>query len=326
MHSNFTTVSGAREMLRAKCASVVALALLAALTACASRAPQVFAAARPSESLLEVVSVLRRHVPDDTYRFAPARDFTGRNVYRASLLRLENMERAFAANLRAGAWAEVIPFSKGRALERLRAFDLAGGAFRNAARYEGALRATALESAALCDAFAKALALAPQPRAADGGAAAFKMLDARAAKLDELAPAAAGTHYEIILREEREHLDVARAGLLRDLRRVLPNGDVNALAALQRNVIAHRESKFANRHLLRLADLYGALAREYIEQNPPESLTFDPARFEELVENAVRLYESVSNQDGATEKLEAGRKLEAFLAFTLRVDRDRFSP
>ena len=36
----------------------------------------------------------RRHVPDDTYRFEPARDFTDRNVYRSILLRLENLEHA----------------------------------------------------------------------------------------------------------------------------------------------------------------------------------------------------------------------------------------
>jgi hypothetical protein len=34
----------------------------------------------------------------------------------------------------------------------------------------------------------------------------------------------------------------------------------------------------------------------------------------------------VANQDGAPEKLEANQKLESFLAFTLRVDRDRFTP
>ena len=39
---------------------------------------------RPTESVLEVVAVLHRHVADDTYRFPPAQDFTGRNVYRAS--------------------------------------------------------------------------------------------------------------------------------------------------------------------------------------------------------------------------------------------------
>jgi hypothetical protein len=58
----------------------------------------------------------------------------------------------------------------------------------------------------------------------------------------------------------------------------------------------------------------------------PESLWFDPATFEELVDSATQLYETVANQDGAVEKLEAARRLEAFLAFTLRVDRDRFTP
>ncbi len=73
-------------------------------------------------------------------------------------------------------------------------------------------------------------------------------------------------------------------------------------------------------------DLYTSLATEYVQAHPPEGLDFDPPRFEELVEAAARLYEAVSNQDGATEKLEAARRLEAFIAFTLKVDRDRFSP
>jgi hypothetical protein len=101
---------------------------------------------------------------------------------------------------------------------------------------------------------------------------------------------------------------------------------VRALAALQRIAVEHRESKYANAHVLELADLYAQLAREYVEEYPPESPDFEPERFEELVSSAARLYETVSNQDGATEKLEAARRLEAFLAFTLRVDRDRFTP
>jgi len=49
-------------------------------------------------------------------------------------------------------------------------------------------------------------------------------------------------------------------------------------------------------------------------------------RFQELIEATSRLYEVVAGQDGKPEKLEASRKLEAFLAFALRVDRDRFMP
>ena len=81
-------------MRRRPAARRVVLALLlgsAALGGCRST-PEADPRYRPSESLLEVVAVLRRHVPDDTYRFAPARDFTGRNIYRASLLRLENLQ------------------------------------------------------------------------------------------------------------------------------------------------------------------------------------------------------------------------------------------
>ena len=89
-----------------------------------------------------------------------------------------------------------------------------------------------------------------------------------------------------------------------------------ALAALQQLVNSHRESKNANRHLLTLADLYAELAVEYVESHPPEGLRFDPPRFEELVEAAARLYEAITNQDGAPEKLEAARRLEAFLAFS----------
>jgi hypothetical protein len=135
-----------------------------------------------------------------------------------------------------------------------------------------------------------------------------------------------GTHYAAVVREEQERVDAARARFLVDTRRVVPDGDVRALAALQQLVSRHRESKNANDHLLALADLYAELAEEYVEAHPPESLDFDPPRFEELVEAAARLYEAVANQDGAPEKLEAGRRLEAFLAFTLEVDRDRFSP
>lgn len=301
-----------------------AAALLAAALLCAcARAPD--PRYGPSESLLEVVAVLRHHVPDDTYRFAPARDFTGRNVYRASLLRLENLERAHTAALRAGAWEESIAFAKGRALERLRAYRLAASAYQRAARAQGALQQQAQRSAALCESLAEIIGL--EDAATDAaGAPETAELEQRRARLAALRGKTAGTHYEAIAQEEIEHADVERALRLSAARGLSADGDVRALAALQRNAVQHRESKNANLHLLRLADLYAELAREYVRRNPPESLGFDPPRFAELVEAAARLYESVSNQDGALEKLEAARRLEAFLAFTLQVDRDRFSP
>ncbi len=346
---------------------------------------------QPTQSLLEINAVLRRHVPDDTYRFPPARDFTGRNVYRSSLLRLENLERAHEAALRAGTWSEVLPFAKGRALERLRAYAVAAASYRRAAAAAGELAEEARRSAAVCDALAAATRRAPRraepasqaPVAIaspatdaapeqNAAGAAVTVIDARVAlpagaeadpedavatpageagpplaprdpllaerearieeigarrsRLEELLERVAGTHYAAVAREEIERNDRERARLFVASRALFPDGDVRALAALQRLAVEHKQSKNANAHVLELADLYATLAREYVEAFPPESPDFEPTRFEELVSAAARLYETVSNQDGATEKLEAARRLEAFLAFTLKVDRDRFTP
>jgi hypothetical protein len=302
-------------------AAGVALALV---LGCAS-APAGEARYRPAESVLEVVAVLRRHVPDNTYRFEPARDFTGRNVYRASLIRLENLEDAYADALRAGHFDGTIAFAKARALERLRAYDLAAQHHREAAELEPDLRDEALRGAALCDALAEAVALDPAAGRPGPAAETAARFDQREALLEAVLPDVRGSHYEYVVREELERADVARARWLSDTRRASPDGDVRAVAAWQQVILDHRDSKNANRHLLALADLYSSLATAYVEVYPPESLRFDPPTFEELATSATRLYEAVANQDGATERVEAARRLEAFVAFTLRVDRDRFS-
>jgi hypothetical protein len=320
-------VSGGRGARLAR--SAAALAALAA-AGCAG-APPPDPRYRPAESVLEVIAVLRRHVPDDTYRFDAARDFTGRNVYRASLIRLENLERAYADALRAGHFDGSIAFAKGRALERLRAYDLAAEHFHAAAEREDELRAEAFRAAALNEALAEAVALGPDAEPADperpppSVANVESELDQREALLEAVLPDVRGTHYDYVIREEIERADVARARWLTETRRSRAEGDVRAVGAWQQVILDHRDSKLANRHLLALADLYASLATAYVERHPPESLRFDPPAFEELASSASRLYEAVANQDGATERMEASRRLEAFLAFTLRVDRDRFS-
>ncbi|RIL07656.1 MAG: hypothetical protein DCC71_02070 [Proteobacteria bacterium] len=292
---------------------------------------------QPAASVLEVVATLRRHLADDTYRFEPARDFSGRNVYRASLIRLESLERVHAESLRAGHLDDVIAFAKARALERLRAYDLAAASHRRAAERDGPLRAEALVAAELDDAIAAAIQLGYEPERPPRGDArppvapldaetAIAAFDERSARLQAIGERAAGTPLEPVVKEELERTDVARARYFVARRSLDPQGEVRALAELQRVATQHRESKNRNRHVLALADLYAALAQEYVEARPPESLWFDPAGFEEMVDSASQLYEAVANQDGTPEKLEAARRLEAFLAFTLRVDRDRFSP
>ncbi len=313
----------------------VRLACLALATLACASTPEPDPRYRPAQNVLEVVAVLRAHIPDDTYRFEPARDFTGRNVYRSSLLRLESMERVHAEALQAGHLDGVIAFAKGRALERLRAFDLAAGEYRLAAERDGELADDAREGARICDALAATartgLDLGQLPEGAarvDEAelARTVAAFDERTARLEALGEEVAATHYAPVVREEIERTDVTRAHYFAALRTALPDGDVRAAAELQRVVTRNRDSKNTSRHLLALARLYEDLSVEYVEANPPQGLVFDPARFQELVDAASRLYETVAEQDGRPEKIEASRRLEAFLAFALRVDHDRFTP
>lgn len=328
-----------RPRFRARLAPALAIATLLLGGACAST-PDVDESYRPAENVLEVLAVLRAHISDDTYRFEPARDFTGRNVYRSTLLRLENLEQLHADALRAGHMDGVIAFAKARSLERLQAFDLAADAYRLAAGENEDLAVEALRSADVCDVLQRASQMnreiePPEDESAEGSVARYAELnpgavldefEARVALLDELAGAVESTHHAAVVREEIERADVLRAGYFAGIRSTRPDGDVLAASELQRVITRHPESKNFNRHLLALGNLFADLAAEYVDANPPESLTFDPVRFRELIEGASRLYEMVASRDGTPEKLEASRRLEAFLAFSIQVDRDRFTP
>jgi len=320
--------------MRAPVTPLTALAAALGALACAST-PAPDPRYRPAESVLEVVAVLPAHLGDDTYRFEPARDFTGRNVYRSSLLRLESLERVHSEALHAGHLDGVLAFSKGRSLERLRAFALAAGEYRLAAERDAELADDARRSAEICDGLHAAAAIGidlggvPEQAARVEEAELAQVIadyDERRGRQEALEASVVGTHYGPVVREEIERTDVSRGQYFAGLRRAIPNGDVRATAELQRVASLHRDSKDEPRHLVAVARLYEDLAVEYVAANPPQGLLFDPARFQELVDAASRLYEVVAQQDGRPEKLEASRRLEAFLAFALRVDHDRFTP
>ncbi len=295
---------------------------------------QIEARYSPSEGILETVAVLRRHVSDDTYRFPPANDFTGRNVYRAALLRLESLERAEASALQSGYMDDVIAFAKARSLERLRAYDLAAQHYRESARLSNELREIALASADVCERIDRAISVGIDLRDpfAAGGVTPLPLdaevvrtnLDERIAQLSKLLDDVHEGHYRYIVQEEIERADWIRAEHSVAIRSVVEDGTLLAVGELQRVVTRHGASKNRLRHLLRLANFYATLGREYLAAVPPESLAFDPARFRELFDAAIALYELVASHDGSPEKLQATRSLEAFLALTLSIDADRF--
>lgn len=298
---------------------VVPLLCLSLAVGCRSPAPD--EAFRPTESILEVLSVLRLHLDDDTYRFPPARDLTGRNVYAATLRRLESLEAIYGERFRSGYMVDVILFAKGRALERIGEYELAARHYARVTELGSVLREPSQVSMELCEQIHAAAQIAPRPTAT--AEQALSSFDGRIHQLEELLRKAGSSHYRHIVREEIERADRERAEYF-DARRAFDlELEIVALQQYQKLVQRHAESKNRNRHLLDLADFYAALSRSYTARHPATSLGFDPATFDEYGFGATRLYEAVSRQDGAIEKIEAARKLEAYLAFSLQVHADK---
>lgn len=302
-----------------------AVALAGALLGgCLGGSPPPEAAYRPTENVLETVAVLRLHIDDDTYRFPPARDFAGKNVYRATLNRLESLEEIHADKFKSGYLLDVVWFAKASALERITEYDLAARHYARVAELDSPLAEPARFARRICEAIRDARSRRPGSDAPIDVAIA-EFAD-RQEELERLEREVADTHYAAVLREELERLDLERARYFRARRGLESELDPLVLQQYQKLVQRHRESKFRNRNLLELADLYADLSRDYVVRHDPTSLGFDPATFEEYSLGATRIYETVAREDGTLEKIEAARKLEAFLAFTLQVRDEGFAP
>jgi tetratricopeptide (TPR) repeat protein len=301
---------------RAACA--VALAALGA--ACAT-SPPASPADEPTQDVLEVVAVLRLHVDDDTYRFAPARDVSGRNVYRATFERLESLEAAHAEKLSTGYLTDVVWFAKGRALERIGEYKLAAMHYSRVAELDSELADSARGGRDVCERLATATTPAT-PRDPTAQQVADDWTKRRAA-LQELRQDAGATHWRFVVDEELERGDAAESSWFSAQALADPRLESTAVQRAQQLVEVHRQSKNRNRNLLALADLYAELSRRYARRFPPPSLGFDPATFDEYAHGATRIYEVVAQQDGTVEKLEAAHKLEAYLSYTLQVHEDK---
>jgi hypothetical protein len=295
-----------------------ALCLIAALLACAT-APSPDDAS--TQDVLEVVAVLRLHVDDDTYRFPPARDISGLNVYRASFERLESAETAHADKLATGYLSDVIWFAKARALERIGEYKLAQLHYARVAELDSELAEPARTGQSVCQRLLAAVT--PVPGADDGPQQVADLYSARRQSLTALRKEVGPEHWRFPIEEEIERGDADEASYFAARALADPRLEATALQRAQQQVELHKESKNRNRHLLALADLYAALSRRYAERFPPSSLGFDTATFDEYAHDAARVYEVVAQQDGTVEKLEAAHKLEAYLSYTLQVHEDK---
>jgi len=260
----------------------------------------------PYEDVLEVVSELTWHLRDDVYRFPPAKDPTGHDVYRLSLHRLENWEKRFPGRLR-----DVTSFARAEALERLGGYAAARDLYAKVAALPSPLAARAAEGASRAAAFADVAAMPER------GADLDATLTALRAKLDawaKLLGRQGGTPFEPILLVEEERLERRTARLVVEHRRLLDDGAVTAERSLRFLVEKHADSRLLAEHILRLADLYADLARDYVSDHD-QPLEFREGEFVSRADRALDTYRKVAMWDGAPEKPEAQARFTAFDAY-----------
>src|SRR5258708_5801307 len=97
---------------------------------------------------MDVVKDFQRFAREDVYRFPIAKDVTGGNVMKATLVRLDDYERKNPRQ-----YPDIILYSRAMAYERLRDYDQALAHYRRVAETEGTLRPEAAKSVAALEAF-----------------------------------------------------------------------------------------------------------------------------------------------------------------------------
>ena len=280
--------------------TLTAVALVASVAGCAT--PQaVDTAAEERESLTRVVTELRMHLREDTYRHGRSRTRDGRNIYRVSLWKLDRFARQRARNFEDWENADVvIEFARARALARLGRFADAARAHRRVESAGSMLAEHASDAAPVLERFAGA---AQSLEHSD-----LEGLDARIRTWRDLAWSLRGNPLHPLALEELEAWQMLRVD---HLARTAPLRD--AIAAQKRVIEEHSASKRLASHLIRLGDLYaGAARREGLLARTRRGL--DAARYESYLERAFSAYEHAALTRTPAKRQEAETRIEALLA------------
>lgn len=262
-----------------------------------------------SESLTLVVTQLKMHMRDDTYRFDRAVGEDGNNVYAVALWKLDRMaaERARPE----GDWQNadyVIEFARGKALERLRRYEDAARAYRRVTASGSVLGDAAAERLRIASIFAEAAASPAQPFANPAEELGF--IESRVNVWQGLAREVHNTPQESLALEEVEAWQIMRVdGLAR-------SGQLaDAIRACRAMIESNRESKLFAKQLLRLGDLYADAARREQLQARTSLSIFDAERYDALVDQAFSAYELAGEDHKPSLRREAQTRIEALLAY-----------
>ena len=263
------------------------------------------------EDLLKIVNEFQRAATKDTYRFPIPKDVTGANIYKATLVRLQDYEAKHP-----GAYSEILSFTRGRAYEGLREYEMAIAQYQVVSQSRHPLKE---EAAKAIDILTHFRDLKRTPLSATTPLEYLKSLDQQITAWQELQKQNPNTVYEALAREEEEHLDQAKVAFLVINRHRIEDGNESVVLAYAQLLAKHKESKYQYRYQVEFGDFYFALAQEYVAQNDPQSLQFDSSTFEGVGRSALRLYAQVAQEDGIIEKLEAKGKLDALEAYMAKI-------
>jgi len=289
-----------------------ALVLSAFLTSCSSKLA-VEKQYVPAQNLMDIVKDFQRLAREDVYRFPIAKDVTGVNVMKATLVRLDDYEKK-----NPNQSTDIIQYSRAVAYERLREYDPALANYRKVAEINGALGAEAAKNIQTLESFKTIL---DKPLSTEDPFAYIKALDEKVEAWNEMVKQHQGTPYEYLARVEEERIDRAKVAFVELNRYRLTDGNQLTILAYSQLITKHRQSKNYYRYLLDFGDFYVRLAREYTAQYDPEGLAFELAAYEQLAKSALRFYTEVADVDGIVEKIEAQGKVEALRGQTEKIRR-----
>lgn len=266
---------------------------------------------RPAENLLEILTDFQRHLNDDTYRFATFKDITGQNIYKATLLRLNNYER-----LNPNKFAPIVAYSRAKAYEKLHDYKAAVATYRQIVGTGGEIEPKAKEGLRVCLDF---LAANSSPSSDGSIANTLGAFDRRTKALERLIETYKGTPYEYLARELEEQAAVERASFLEANRDRIKSGTELTIVEYNRIIKRHEESKNVYRHILRLGNFFEKLARQYASSHDPEGLSFSMEQFKSYADSAMGLYTMVASKDGIIEKAEGQGLANSFRAYIAKV-------
>ena len=293
---------------------LLACLALGALAACSSA--RGLTEQSEARALTLSVSELQMYLRTDTYRTFEYLQPDGQNAFQVALWRLDRL-REYRSTLYP-EWEDrdiVVEYARARALEQLRRYSEAAESYRRVSWLGELLAEPATESQRLMELFAAQAAVSDQN--AELFASDLELMSAWSEQWRQVARELRGSAQAALALQESERWDQARVELLAS------RGDLDAsVAACERLIERHRESKLYPRHLIRLGDLHAEAARQEYLAARARRRDLDETRYERQLELAFSAYELASESRKPPVKREAETKIQALLAVHEGVRRD----